>query len=128
MINCDALYILLLYCNYTPISGRASQVGGEPGITKAVLTKIQVSVEDIFVPLCVLICTVYNCLRYQVCERPIMYLLDTPGVLPPKIESVETGMKLALCGEWEFFFFLLYTVTQETSCANCVVLYSVELL
>lgn len=28
-----------------------------------------------------------------------MYLLDTPGVLPPKIESVETGMKLALCGE-----------------------------
>ncbi len=28
-----------------------------------------------------------------------MHLLDTPGVLPPKIESVETGMKLALCGE-----------------------------
>ncbi|XP_055358460.1 mitochondrial ribosome-associated GTPase 1 [Betta splendens] len=54
--------------------GRASKVGGEPGITKAVLTKI------------------------QVCERPLMYLLDTPGVLPPKIESVETGMKLALCG------------------------------
>ncbi|XP_047459934.1 mitochondrial ribosome-associated GTPase 1 [Mugil cephalus] len=54
--------------------GRASRVGGEPGITKAVLTKI------------------------QVCERPLMYLLDTPGVLPPKIESVETGMKLALCG------------------------------
>ncbi|XP_061645015.1 mitochondrial ribosome-associated GTPase 1 isoform X1 [Phyllopteryx taeniolatus] len=54
--------------------GRASRVGGEPGITRSVLTRI------------------------QVCERPIMYLLDTPGVLPPKIESVETGMKLALCG------------------------------
>ncbi|XP_029134979.1 mitochondrial ribosome-associated GTPase 1 [Labrus bergylta] len=54
--------------------GRASRVGGEPGITKAVLTRI------------------------QVCERPIMHLLDTPGVLPPKIESIETGMKLALCG------------------------------
>ncbi|XP_029962494.1 mitochondrial ribosome-associated GTPase 1 [Salarias fasciatus] len=54
--------------------GRASRVGGEPGITKAVLTRIQVS------------------------ERPLMYLLDTPGVLPPRIESVETGMKLALCG------------------------------
>ncbi|XP_042358398.1 mitochondrial ribosome-associated GTPase 1 [Plectropomus leopardus] len=54
--------------------GRASRVGGEPGITRAVLTKI------------------------QVCERPMMHLLDTPGVLPPKIESVETGMKLALCG------------------------------
>ncbi|XP_055083147.1 mitochondrial ribosome-associated GTPase 1 [Periophthalmus magnuspinnatus] len=54
--------------------GRASRVGGEPGITKAVLTKI------------------------QVCERPLMHLLDTPGVLPPKINDVETGMKLALCG------------------------------
>ncbi|XP_070406829.1 mitochondrial ribosome-associated GTPase 1-like [Nothobranchius furzeri] len=54
--------------------GRASRVGGERGITRAVLTKI------------------------QVCERPLIYLLDTPGVLPPKIESVETGMKLALCG------------------------------
>ncbi|XP_074532071.1 mitochondrial ribosome-associated GTPase 1 [Halichoeres trimaculatus] len=54
--------------------GRASRVGGEPGITKAVLTRI------------------------QVCDRPIVHLLDTPGVLPPKIESVETGMKLALCG------------------------------
>ncbi|KAK5853958.1 hypothetical protein PBY51_015067 [Eleginops maclovinus] len=54
--------------------GRASRVGGEPGITKALLTRI------------------------QVCERPIIHLLDTPGVLPPKIESVETGMKLALCG------------------------------
>ncbi|KAG7462508.1 hypothetical protein MATL_G00185610 [Megalops atlanticus] len=54
--------------------GKASKVGGEPGITKAVLTRI------------------------QVCERPPVFLLDTPGVLPPKIESVETGMKLALCG------------------------------
>ncbi|XP_023679965.1 mitochondrial ribosome-associated GTPase 1 [Paramormyrops kingsleyae] len=54
--------------------GGASKVGGEPGITKAVLTKI------------------------QICERPRVYLLDTPGVLPPRIENVETGMKLALCG------------------------------
>ncbi|KAM6956786.1 mitochondrial ribosome-associated GTPase 1 [Aplochiton taeniatus] len=54
--------------------GRASRVGGEPGITKAVLTRI------------------------QVCERPIIHLLDTPGVLPPKIRDLETGMKLALCG------------------------------
>ncbi|KAL0964156.1 hypothetical protein UPYG_G00319960 [Umbra pygmaea] len=54
--------------------GRASKVGGEPGITKAVLTRI------------------------QVCERPIIHLLDTPGVLPPKIQSLETGLKLALCG------------------------------
>lgn len=30
-----------------------------------------------------------------------MYLVDTPGVLPPKLEDVETGVKLALCGEGE---------------------------
>lgn len=30
-----------------------------------------------------------------------MYLVDTPGVLPPKLGDVETGMKLALCGEVE---------------------------
>lgn len=28
-----------------------------------------------------------------------MFLLDTPGVLAPRIPSVETGLKLALCGE-----------------------------
>ncbi|KAJ6661719.1 hypothetical protein lerEdw1_013241 [Lerista edwardsae] len=54
--------------------GKASRVGGAPGITRAVLTKI------------------------QVCEQPLMFLLDTPGVLSPRIESVETGLKLALCG------------------------------
>ncbi|KAM4704474.1 mitochondrial ribosome-associated GTPase 1 [Rhinophrynus dorsalis] len=54
--------------------GKASRVGGEPGITRSVLSKIQVS------------------------ESPRIFLLDTPGVLSPRIESVETGMKLALCG------------------------------
>ncbi|XP_075010145.1 mitochondrial ribosome-associated GTPase 1 isoform X8 [Calonectris borealis] len=34
----------------------------------------------------------------KVCEKPLMYLVDTPGVLPPKLGDVETGMKLALCG------------------------------
>lgn len=28
-----------------------------------------------------------------------MYLVDTPGVLPPRLGDVEMGMKLALCGE-----------------------------
>lgn len=50
-------------------------------------------VSDVFVY------NISNYLCFQVCERPIMHLLDTPGVLPPKIESVETGMKLALCGK-----------------------------
>ncbi|XP_055962666.1 mitochondrial ribosome-associated GTPase 1 [Sorex fumeus] len=54
--------------------GKATRVGAEPGITRAVLSRI------------------------QVCERPPMFLLDTPGVLAPQIASVETGLKLALCG------------------------------
>lgn len=54
--------------------GKASRVGGEPGITRAVLSRI------------------------QVCDRPPVYLLDTPGVMSPKIERLETGMKLAVCG------------------------------
>lgn len=42
-------------------------------------------------------------LFYKVCDRPIIHLLDTPGVLPPKIENIETGMKLALCGKFTNF-------------------------
>ncbi|XP_071604959.1 mitochondrial ribosome-associated GTPase 1 isoform X2 [Heliangelus exortis] len=60
--------------NVKKVTGKATPVGGEPGVTKAVLTKI------------------------QVCEKPLMYIVDTPGVLPPKLGDVETGMKLALCG------------------------------
>ncbi|XP_072347779.1 mitochondrial ribosome-associated GTPase 1 isoform X2 [Scyliorhinus torazame] len=56
------------------MKGKASRVGGEPGVTRAVLTKI------------------------QVCERPLIYLLDTPGVFSPRIGSLDVGMKLALCG------------------------------
>ncbi|EOB02958.1 Mitochondrial GTPase 1, partial [Anas platyrhynchos] len=77
--------------------GKATAVGGEPGVTKAVLTRI------------------------QVCETPLMYLVDTPGVLPPKLGDVETGMKLALCGairdhlvgEDIMADYLLYTLNRQ---------------
>ncbi|NXS91181.1 MTG1 GTPase, partial [Jacana jacana] len=77
--------------------GKATVVGGEPGVTKAVLTRI------------------------QVCEKPLMYLVDTPGVLPPKLGDVETGMKLALCGairdhlvgEDVMADYLLYTLNKR---------------
>lgn len=48
--------------------------------------------------------SMFDSLYPQVCQRPTMHLLDTPGVLPPKIESVETGMKLALCGKQNYYF------------------------
>ncbi|KAF2985442.1 hypothetical protein EK904_005899, partial [Melospiza melodia maxima] len=77
--------------------GKATAVGGEPGITKAVLSRI------------------------QVCEKPRMYLVDTPGVLPPRLGDVETGMKLALCGairdhlvgEDVMADYLLYTLNKQ---------------
>ncbi|NXE70550.1 MTG1 GTPase, partial [Calcarius ornatus] len=77
--------------------GKATAVGGEPGITKAVLSRI------------------------QVCEKPLMYLVDTPGVLPPRLGNVETGMKLALCGaihdhlvgEDVMADYLLYTLNKQ---------------
>lgn len=77
--------------------GKASLVGGAPGITRAVLTRI------------------------QVCDRPLMFLVDTPGVLAPRIQNVETGLKLALCGaihdhmvgEEVIADYLLYTLNQQ---------------
>ncbi|XP_037660535.1 mitochondrial ribosome-associated GTPase 1 isoform X1 [Choloepus didactylus] len=77
--------------------GKATRVGGQPGITRAVMSRI------------------------QVCERPLMFLLDTPGVLAPRIESVETGLKLALCGtvldhlvgEETMADYLLFTLNQH---------------
>ncbi|XP_036907167.1 mitochondrial ribosome-associated GTPase 1 isoform X4 [Sturnira hondurensis] len=77
--------------------GKATRVGGEPGVTRAVMSRI------------------------QVCERPLMFLLDTPGVLAPRIESVETGLKLALCGtvldhlvgEETLADYLLYTLNRQ---------------
>ncbi|XP_059028706.1 mitochondrial ribosome-associated GTPase 1 isoform X1 [Mustela lutreola] len=77
--------------------GKATRVGGEPGITRAVMSRI------------------------QVCDRPLMFLLDTPGVLSPRIESVEMGLKLALCGtvldhlvgEETLADYLLYTLNRH---------------
>lgn len=51
----------------------ATAVGGVAGITRSVLNKIKIS------------------------EEPLIYLLDTPGILAPNIKDTETGMKLALC-------------------------------
>ncbi|XP_047615563.1 mitochondrial ribosome-associated GTPase 1 isoform X2 [Phacochoerus africanus] len=77
--------------------GKATKVGGEPGITRAVMSRV------------------------QVCERPLMFLLDTPGVLAPRIQNVETGLKLALCGtvldhlvgEETLADYLLYTLNRH---------------
>lgn len=50
----------------------ASQVGSIAGITRSVLTRIKIS------------------------ERPLIYMFDTPGILTPRINDSDQGMKLAL--------------------------------
>uniref|UniRef100_A0A8C3YBS6 Mitochondrial GTPase 1 n=1 Tax=Catagonus wagneri TaxID=51154 RepID=A0A8C3YBS6_9CETA len=63
----------------------------------------------------------YRYHRGEVCERPPVFLLDTPGVLAPRIQSVETGLKLALCGtvldhlvgEETLADYLLYTLNRH---------------
>ncbi|KAG5884654.1 hypothetical protein JTB14_005398 [Gonioctena quinquepunctata] len=53
--------------------GNATTVGAAPGITRSVLHRI------------------------KMCEKPLFYMLDTPGILTPNIADMETGLKLALC-------------------------------
>lgn len=53
---------------------KAAHVGGIAGITRSVGEKIKIS------------------------ENPLVYLLDTPGILPPYIPDVYSGLKLALVG------------------------------
>lgn len=52
---------------------KASAVGAAPGITRSVLNKI------------------------KMCEKPLFYLFDTPGILTPNIPDIEIGLKLAAC-------------------------------
>lgn len=51
-----------------------SLVGGIAGVTRSVMEKVKIS------------------------EDPLMYMIDTPGILEPKISDDEMGMKLALVG------------------------------
>lgn len=75
----------------------ASAVGAVAGITRSVLTKI------------------------KICEDPLIYLFDTPGVLLPNIRNQEDGMKLALCscfqdhlvGEDNIADYLLYWLNRN---------------
>ncbi|XP_032679321.1 mitochondrial GTPase 1 [Odontomachus brunneus] len=63
-----------LRSNILRISGKATNVGAQAGITRSVLTHIKVA------------------------EDPTVYLIDTPGILIPTIKDIHTGFKLALVG------------------------------
>jgi len=52
---------------------KAAKVGATPGVTRSVMNKVRVNFD------------------------PDIYVVDTPGILSPKIGSDESGMRLALC-------------------------------
>lgn len=52
---------------------KAAHVGATPGVTRSVMNKVRVNFD------------------------PDIYVIDTPGILSPKIGSDESGMRLALC-------------------------------
>ena len=56
-------------------SGKVAKVGSVPGITRAMQTKIRVS------------------------DDPLVYLLDSPGILMPNIKDMHVALKLSLCGK-----------------------------
>ena len=58
--------------SYTGL-GKGAQTGAKPGVTRAVMNKMRVS------------------------HDPQMFVIDTPGILNPKVKDVHTGMRLALC-------------------------------
>lgn len=74
-------------------------VGGVAGITRAVQHQIKIS------------------------HNPLVYVLDTPGVLSPIIRNVETGLKLAVCstlqdhlvGEEIIADYLLYWLNKNNN-------------
>lgn len=53
----------------------ALQVAPEAGLTKSVHERIRVS------------------------KSPAVYLIDTPGIMNPNIDDMDTGMRLASCGK-----------------------------
>ncbi|KAB0804042.1 hypothetical protein PPYR_01012 [Photinus pyralis] len=77
--------------------GNAAPVGPVPGITRSVMNKI------------------------KICDKPLIYMLDTPGILTPNINDAETGLKLALCATIQDHFvgediiadYLLYWLNKQ---------------
>jgi len=59
--------------SHTTLKKNAVRVGALAGVTRAVHNKIRVGFD------------------------PDMFLIDTPGILPPAVPDMETGMRLALC-------------------------------
>lgn len=52
-------------------------------------------------------CTTKNINGFKVNDSPLAYLVDTPGIMVPRIADNETGLKLALVGCFKQFIKVL---------------------
>ena len=66
-------FINALRNNQMHRKGKATTVGAKAGVTRSVLNKIKVGIN------------------------PTVYIIDTPGILSPKVSTLEAGMRLAAC-------------------------------
>ncbi len=66
------------YYELNIFKGNAVKTGAEPGITRAVQSKVKVN------------------------HNPLVYVYDTPGVLEPTFKDIETGFKLACLSKNDF--------------------------
>ena len=82
---------------HTKKKGRAVSVGDKAGVTRSVSNRIKVD------------------------NNPPVYIVDTPGILMPKVPDIENGMRLALCscvpdhlvGEENMADYLLYWLNKR---------------
>jgi ribosome biogenesis GTPase A len=56
-----------------------------------------------------------------VSDNPLIYLLDTPGILTPNVPDIETGLRLALCGKTLNIFALCKVMVNY----SCLVTYEI---
>ncbi len=56
--------------------------------------------------------------KLRVSDRPLVYLLDTPGIMMPNIKNIEVGFKLAACGMTDQSHSCFIYATNESSCTG----------
>ncbi len=80
-------------------------VGGVPNVGKSTLlnqlrnkTAFDGHIRKSIARTSALPCTTRNVEGFKVCDDPIAYLIDTPGICVPNITNDETALKLSLIG------------------------------
>lgn len=72
-VNVNTCHVIFCKC-IGNISARALKVAPSAGVTKSVHMKV------------------------KICEKPNIFLFDTPGILTPRVSDPTSALKLAACG------------------------------